>query len=54
MIVAAILDRLLHHSVVVNIKGNSYRLKGKLSAMTQADIDKPAEEPRHEEVMSGK
>ena len=32
VIVAAILDRLLHHSVVVNIKGNSYRLKGKLSA----------------------
>lgn len=32
VIVAAILDRLLHHSAVVNIKGNSYRLKGKLSA----------------------
>jgi len=30
VIVTAILDRLLHHSVVVNIKGNSYRLKGKL------------------------
>ena len=54
VIVAAILDRLLHHSVVVNIKGNSYRLKGKLSAMTQTDIDKPAEEPRQEEVAPGK
>ena len=31
VIVTAILDRLLHHSSVVNIKGNSYRLKGKLS-----------------------
>jgi DNA replication protein DnaC len=31
IIVTAILDRLLHHSVVINIKGNSYRLKGKLS-----------------------
>jgi len=31
VIVTAILDRLLHHSVVVNIKGNSYRLKSKLS-----------------------
>ena len=31
VIVTAILDRLLHHSVVVNIKGNSYRLKGKLT-----------------------
>jgi DNA replication protein DnaC len=30
VIVTAILDRLLHHSVVVNIKGHSYRLKGKL------------------------
>ena len=29
IIVTAILDRLLHHSTVVNIKGNSYRLKGK-------------------------
>ena len=28
IIVTAILDRLLHHSTVVNIKGNSYRLKG--------------------------
>ena len=30
VIVTAILDRLLHHSAVVNIKGSSYRLKGKL------------------------
>jgi DNA replication protein DnaC len=30
VIVTAILDRLLHHSVVINIKGNSYRLKGKI------------------------
>jgi len=30
VIVTAILDRLLHHSVIVNIRGNSYRLKGKL------------------------
>ena len=32
VIVTAILDRLLHHSVVINIKGHSYRLKGKLPA----------------------
>lgn len=31
VIVTAILDRLLHHSVVVNIKGNSFRLKGKIA-----------------------
>ncbi len=29
IIVTAILDRLLHHSVVITINGNSYRLKGK-------------------------
>ena len=32
VIVTAILDRLLHHSVVINIRGHSYRLKGKLGA----------------------
>ena len=30
VIVTAILDRLLHHSVVINIKGSSYRLRGKV------------------------
>jgi len=30
VIVTAILDRLLHHSVVINIKGHSYRLRGKV------------------------
>ena len=30
IIVTAILDRLLHHSVVVNIRGNSFRLKEKV------------------------
>jgi len=29
VIVTAILDLLLHHSAVVNIRGNSYRLRGK-------------------------
>jgi len=29
IIVTAILDRLLHHSAVINIRGNSYRLKGR-------------------------
>lgn len=31
VIVTAILDRLLHHSVVINIRGNSFRLRGKIS-----------------------
>jgi len=30
VIVTAILDRFLHHSIVVNIKGNSYRLRDKM------------------------
>ena len=37
IIITAILDRLLHHSVVINIKGNSYRLKGKLT-MEQKEV----------------
>jgi hypothetical protein len=32
MIATAILDRLLHHAVTLNIRGNSYRLKEKLKA----------------------
>lgn len=38
IIVTAILDRLLHHSTVVNIKGNSYRLKGKLGNRDKEDL----------------
>ena len=34
VLVTAVLDRLLHHSTVINIKGHSYRLKGKLSPVT--------------------
>ena len=32
VIASAILDRLLHHSVTVNIKGESYRLREKRKA----------------------
>ena len=32
VIATAILDRILHHSTVINIKGNSYRLKEKVKA----------------------
>jgi len=37
IIITAILDRLLHHSVAINIKGNSYRLKGKLPMEQKED-----------------
>ena len=29
VLVTAILDRLLHHSLVITIRGDSYRLRGK-------------------------
>ena len=32
VIATAILDRILHHSTTINIKGNSYRLKEKVKA----------------------
>jgi DNA replication protein DnaC len=38
IIVTAILDRLLHHSTVINIKGNSYRLKGKIGIKDKEDL----------------
>lgn len=36
VLTAAILDRLLHHSTVINIRGRSYRLREKLQAGTVA------------------
>jgi DNA replication protein DnaC len=47
IIVTAILDRLLHHSVVVNIKGHSYRLRGKIPSQPQTSdgTAKAAPEP---------
>ena len=32
VIATAILDRVLHHAITLNIRGNSYRLKEKLKA----------------------
>lgn len=32
VIATAILDRILHHAITINIRGNSYRLKEKLKA----------------------
>ena len=32
VIAPAILDRVLHHAITLNIRGNSYRLKEKLKA----------------------
>jgi len=38
VIVTAILDRLLHHSAVINIRGNSYRLKGKVGNKDKGEL----------------
>jgi len=40
IIVTAILDRLLHHSVVINIKGNSFRLRGKVKEKEVNELQK--------------
>ena len=47
VIVTAILDRLLHHSAVINIRGNSYRLRGKTT--TEAFEGEPGFFSEHDE-----
>ena len=42
VIASAILDRLLHHSITVNIKGESFRLREKLRAgLLKPKLDHP-------------
>ena len=44
VIASAILDRLLHHSITLNIKGDSFRLKEKLRAgLLKSKFDGPAD-----------
>jgi DNA replication protein DnaC len=44
VIASAILDRLLHHSITVNIRGDSYRLKEKMKAgLLKSKIATPAD-----------
>lgn len=43
VIATAILDRLLHHAVTLNIRGNSYRLKEKLKAGLVRSFDDEAQ-----------
>jgi DNA replication protein DnaC len=38
VVASAILDRLLHHSVVFNIKGESYRLREKRDALVREEV----------------
>ena len=43
---AALIDRLLHHCHIVNIRGNSYRMRA------HQDLLRPAREERHQETGS--
>lgn len=45
VIATAILDRLLHHAVTLNIRGNSYRLKEKLKAGLLRPLDNTEPQP---------
>jgi len=45
VIATAILDRLLHHAVTMNIRGNSYRLKDKLKAGLVRSHDNSSSQP---------
>lgn len=45
IIATAILDRLLHHAVTLNIRGNSYRLKEKLKAGLVRSTDDTTSQP---------
>ena len=45
VIATAILDRLLHHAVTMNIRGNSYRLKDKLKAGLVRSHDDSSSQP---------
>lgn len=46
VVAAALLDRLLHHAVVVKIEGNSFRLRGHASLMPENLLPGPAEPKR--------
>jgi DNA replication protein DnaC len=48
VLATAILDRLLHHSTTLNIKGESYRLKEKRKAGLLSNPSTPKEVPRTE------
>jgi DNA replication protein DnaC len=52
IIVTAILDRLLHHSVVINIKGHSYRLRGKIGTMAGGASESSRDDSKGEEAVA--
>lgn len=47
VLTTAILDRVLHHAITINIRGHSYRLKEKLKAgLVRIEESSPATQPR--------
>jgi DNA replication protein DnaC len=44
VLAAAILDRLLHHSTTINIRGQSYRLREKRKAGIFIELEEPHKE----------
>jgi DNA replication protein DnaC len=54
VIAAAILDRLLHHAHVVSIRGQSYRLRDKLTAAAATPLVPTTLEPTARPVKGGK
>lgn len=53
VLTAAILDRLLHHGTVINIRGRSYRLRDKLHAGTVIAPPPPPPAPKAQERRDG-
>ena len=56
MIAPAILDRLLHHSTTINIRGESYRLKDRRKAglfPRAEEEDRPAPFPSSSSLQNG-
>jgi hypothetical protein len=57
IIATAILDRLLHHSTTINIRGESYRLKDRRKAglfpRPEEEADRPAPFPSPEILQNG-
>jgi DNA replication protein DnaC len=54
VIAAAILDRLLHHAHVVSIRGQSYRLRDKLTAAAATPLAPTTLEPTARPTKGGK
>ena len=54
VIAAAILDRLLHHSHVISIRGQSYRLRDKLTQAAATPLLPTTLEPAEHAAEGGK